>query len=207
MTQRVVLATRNQHKVAELRRILESADLDVDLVGTEEFPDLPDVAETGSTFAANALLKANDVAQRTGLVAIADDSGLCVDALNGMPGILSARWAGKHGDDAANLQLVLAQIADVPPNRRGAAFHCAAAVATPEGEERVVEGVLDGSLITEPRGSNGFGYDPIFTPRGYVLTTAELTPTEKDAISHRGQAFRALVPVLRELLSDTTPDR
>jgi XTP/dITP diphosphohydrolase len=207
MTQRVVLATRNQHKVAELRRILESADLDVDLVGTEEFPDLPDVAETGSTFAANALLKANDVAQRTGLIAIADDSGLCVDALNGMPGILSARWAGKHGDDAANLQLVLAQLADVPPNRRGAAFHCAAAIATPEGEERVVEGVLDGSLITEPRGSNGFGYDPIFTPRGYVLTTAELTPSEKDAISHRGQAFRALVPVLRELLSDTTPDR
>jgi XTP/dITP diphosphohydrolase len=207
MTQRVVLATRNQHKVTELRRILESADLDVDLVGTEEFPDLPDVAETGSTFAANALLKANDVAQRTGLIAIADDSGLCVDALNGMPGILSARWAGKHGDDAANLQLVLAQLADVPPNRRGAAFHCAAAIATPEGEERVVEGVLDGSLITEPRGSNGFGYDPIFTPRGYVLTTAELTPSEKDAISHRGQAFRALVPVLRELLSDTTPDR
>ena len=207
MTQRVVLATRNQHKVAELRRILESADIDVDLVGTEEFPDLPDVAETGSTFAANALLKANDVAQRTGLIAIADDSGLCVDALNGMPGILSARWAGKHGDDAANLQLVLAQLADVPPNRRGAAFHCAAAIATPEGEERVVEGVLDGSLITEPRGSNGFGYDPIFTPRGYVLTTAELTPSEKDAISHRGQAFRALVPVLRELLSDTTPDR
>ena len=207
MTQRVVLATRNQHKVAELRRILESADLDVNQVGTEEFSDLPDLAETGSTFAANALLKANDVAQRTGLIAIADDSGLCVDALNGMPGILSARWAGKHGDDAANLRLVLAQLADVPPNRRGAAFHCAAAIATPEGEERVVEGVLDGSLITEPRGSNGFGYDPIFTPRGYVLTTAELTPSEKDAISHRGQAFRALVPVLRELLSDTTPDR
>jgi XTP/dITP diphosphohydrolase len=205
MTQRVVLATRNQHKVAELRRILETADLDVDLVGTEQFPDLLDVAETGSTFAANALLKANDVAQRTGLIAIADDSGLCVDALNGMPGILSARWAGKHGDDAANLQLVLAQLADVPPNRRGAAFHCAAAVATPDGEERVVEGVLDGSLITEPRGSNGFGYDPIFTPRGYVLTTAELTPAEKDAISHRGQAFRALVPVLSQLISGRPP--
>jgi len=204
MTQRVVLATRNQHKVAELRRILETADLDVDLVGTEQCPDLPDVAETGSTFAANALLKANDVAQRTGLIAIADDSGLCVDALNGMPGILSARWAGKHGDDAANLQLVLAQLADVPPNRRGAAFHCAAAVATPEGEERVVEGVLDGSLITEPRGRNGFGYDPIFTPRGYVLTTAELTPDEKDAISHRGQAFRALAPVLADLLDGPT---
>jgi len=204
MSHRVVLATRNQHKVAELRRILESSSLDVDLVGTESFPDLPDVAETGSTFAANALLKARDVAQRTGLVAIADDSGLCVDALNGMPGILSARWAGSHGNDAANLELLLAQLADVPSQRRGAAFHCAAAVATPDGDERVVEGVLEGSLITEARGSNGFGYDPIFTPRGYALTTAELTSEEKDAISHRGHAFRALVPVLGELLSSVT---
>jgi len=207
MTRRVVLATRNQHKVTELRRILHSAGVDVELVGTDEFPDLPDVDETGSTFAANALLKANDVARRTGLVAIADDSGLCVDALNGMPGILSARWAGEHGNDRANLDLVLAQISDVPDNRRGAAFHCAAAVATPDGDERVVEGVLEGSLIREPRGTNGFGYDPIFTPRGYVLTTAELTPDEKDAISHRGQALRALVPVLSELLSDTRFDR
>ena len=201
MSHRVVLATRNQHKVAELRRILASSGLDVDLVGTESFPELPDVAETGSTFAANAFLKARDVAQRTGLVAIADDSGLCVDALNGMPGILSARWAGSHGDDAANLHLLLAQLADVPGNRRGAAFHCAAAVAIPDGDERVVEGMLEGTLITEPRGSNGFGYDPIFTPLGYALTTAELTPEEKDAISHRGHAFRALVSVLGELLS------
>jgi len=207
MTRRVVLATRNQHKVTELRRILHSAGVEVELVGTDEFTDLPDVDETGSTFAANALLKANDVARRTGLVAIADDSGLCVDALNGMPGILSARWAGAHGNDRANLDLVLAQISDVPDNRRGAAFHCAAAVATPDGDERVVEGVLEGSLIREPRGTNGFGYDPIFTPRGYVLTTAELTPYEKDAISHRGQALRALVPVLSELLSDTRFDR
>ena len=204
MSHRVVLATRNQHKVAELRRILASSSLDVDLVGTESFPELPDVAETGSTFAANALLKARDVAQRTGLVALADDSGLSVDALNGMPGILSARWAGSHGDDAANLELLLAQLADVPSKRRGAAFHCAAAVATPDGDERVVEGVLEGNLITESRGSNGFGYDPIFTPRGYALTTAELTPEEKDAISHRGHAFRALVPVLGELLSGET---
>ena len=202
MTTRVVLATRNQHKVAELRRILDGAGLDIELVGTEEFPDLPDVAETGTTFAANALLKARDVAQRTGLTAIADDSGLSVDALNGMPGILSARWAGRHGDDRANLDLLLAQLADVPTNRRTAAFHCAAAVATPAGDERVVEGVLEGSIIDAPRGSNGFGYDPIFTPRGYVLTTAELTPQEKDAVSHRGQAFRALVPVLAELLTD-----
>lgn len=199
---KVVLATRNQHKVAELRRILASANLDVELVGTDEFPDLPDVPETGSTFAANALLKAHDVAQRTGCIAIADDSGLCVDALNGMPGILSARWAGSHGDDAANLALVLTQITDVPSQRRGAAFHCAAAVATPEGDERVVEGVLTGSLADAPRGENGFGYDPIFVPTGYVLTTAELTPQEKDAISHRGQAFRALVPLLRDLCAE-----
>lgn len=200
MTTRVVLATRNSHKVAELRRILSDAHLDVELVGTDEFPDLPDVPETGSTFAANALLKARDVAQRTGLVAIADDSGLCVDALNGMPGILSARWAGQHGDDRANLDLVLAQIADVPGARRTAAFHCAAAIATPEGDERVVEGVLDGTLIDAPRGSNGFGYDPIFVPVGFDVSTAEMTPEEKDAISHRGIAFRALAPVLTEVI-------
>jgi XTP/dITP diphosphohydrolase len=200
MTHRVVLATRNEHKIIELRRILDGAGLDVELVGTEQFPDLPEVAETGSTFAANALLKARDVAARTGLTAVADDSGLSVDALNGMPGILSARWAGKHGDDQANLDLLLAQLADAPKRRRGAAFHCAAAVATPEGDERVVEGVLEGSIIDQPRGTNGFGYDPIFTPMGYVLTTAQLTPDEKNAISHRGQAFRALVPVITEMI-------
>lgn len=200
MTSTVILATRNQHKVEELRRILAGVGLDVELVGTDHFPDLPEVAETGTSFAANALLKARDVCERTGLVAIADDSGLCVDALNGMPGIFSARWAGQHGDDTANLNLLLAQIVDVPDARRGAAFHCAAAVATPDGDERVVEGVLEGSITRAPRGDNGFGYDPIFTPRGYVLTTAELTPQEKDAISHRGQAFRALTPVLQQLL-------
>lgn len=200
MTSIVVLATRNQHKVDELTRILADVGLDVELVGTEQFPDLPEVAETGSSFAANALLKARDVAQRTGHIAIADDSGLCVDALNGMPGIFSARWAGQHGDDQANLALVLAQLADVPDERRSAAFHCAAAVVTPDGDERVVEGTLEGNIIRESRGSNGFGYDPIFTPRGYVLTTAELTPAEKDAISHRGQAFRSLAPVLADLL-------
>ncbi len=200
MTSIVVLATRNQHKVDELRRILANVGLDVELVGTERFPDLPEVPETGSSFAANALLKARDVAQRTGHIAIADDSGLCVDALNGMPGIFSARWAGQHGDDQANLALVLAQLADVPDERRSAAFHCAAAVVTPGGDERVVEGVLEGTIIRDPRGTNGFGYDPIFTPRGYALTTAELTPAEKDAISHRGQAFRSLAPVLADLL-------
>lgn len=200
MTTRVVLATRNQHKVAELHRIVDSVGLDVELVGTQEFPDLPDVAETGSTFAANALLKAREVAQYTGLIAVADDSGLCVDALNAMPGILSARWAGTHGDDAANLDLVLAQLRDVAGNRRSAAFHCAAAIATPDGDERVVEGVLEGVLIDVPRGANGFGYDPIFVPLGHDRTTAEMSAEEKDAISHRGIAFRALAPVLADVI-------
>lgn len=199
MTTQVVLASRNPKKVAELRRILADAGLDLELVGTDAFPGLPEVDETGSTFAANAMLKAREVCAFTGLPAIADDSGLAVDALNGMPGILSARWAGEHGDDEANLRLVLAQLAHVPASRRSAAFHCAAAVACPDGTERVVEGVLDGILIEEPRGSHGFGYDPIFVPLGSTLTTAEMSAAEKDAISHRGRALRALVPVLRDL--------
>ena len=206
MSSRVVLATHNAGKVAELRRILGDAGLDVDLVGADAFAALPDVAETGATFAANAILKARAAAAYTGLPAVADDSGLCVDALNGMPGILSARWAGAHGNDAANLDLVLAQLADTPDERRGAHFFCAAAVALPPGphgepgEVRVVEGQIDGALLRERRGSGGFGYDPIFLPYGESRTTAEMPADEKDAISHRGQAFRALVPVLRDLL-------
>jgi len=128
----------------------------------------------------------------TGLPAIADDSGLCVDALHGMPGVLSARWSGRHGDDAANLALLLAQMSEVPDSRRGAQFVCAAAWVIPDVGEHVVEGVLEGSLAREARGSNGFGYDPIFIPQAYALTTAELRPHEKDAISHRGQALRTL---------------
>ncbi|MCU0300846.1 MAG: RdgB/HAM1 family non-canonical purine NTP pyrophosphatase [Candidatus Nanopelagicales bacterium] len=206
MTQRVVLATRNAGKVAELRRILADAGLDLELVGADAFAALPDVAETGTTFAANALLKARAVAAHTNLPSVADDSGLCVDALNGMPGILSARWAGRHGDDDANLDLLLAQLAEVPDERRGAHFFCSAAVAMPPGphgaagECRVVEGQVDGSLLHQRRGTGGFGYDPIFVPYGSARTTAEMDAAEKDAISHRGQAFRALVPVLRELL-------
>jgi len=192
MTERIVLATRNAHKVSELQRILSAAGLAVDLVGLEDFPGAPEVAETESSFAGNALLKARAIADFTGLPAIADDSGLCVDALNGMPGIYSARWAGRHGDDRANLELVLGQMADVPDTRRGAQFVCAAAWVVPGQSEHVIEGVLEGSLARAPRGSHGFGYDPIFVPRGYVLTTAELRPEEKDAISHRGQAFRSL---------------
>jgi XTP/dITP diphosphohydrolase len=194
----VVLATRNQGKVAELRRIL--SPYDVELVGLDRFPDISDVAETGETFAANALLKAHAVSRASRLVAIADDSGLTVDALNQMPGILSARWSGRHGDDEANLRLVLAQLADVPDDRRGAGFHCAAAAAAPDGRSVVVEERLDGTLIRSPRGGNGFGYDPIFVPAGSDLTTAEMSAEEKDSISHRGKAFRALAPRLPELL-------
>jgi XTP/dITP diphosphohydrolase len=134
-------------------------------------------------------------------VAIADDSGLTVEALNGMPGILSARWAGRHGDDAANLDLVLAQIADLPDDRRGAAFMCAAAATSPAGKEVVVEERVEGVLLREPRGTGGFGYDPIFLPHGETLTTAEMTPERKDEISHRGKAFRALAPRIEGLLS------
>jgi len=187
---RVVLATRNDHKVEEVSRILRAEGVEVELVPLPA--DAPDVDETESTFAGNALLKAQSAARVTGLPAIADDSGLCVDALHGMPGVLSARWAGRHGDDAANLALVLAQMAHVPDGRRGAQFVCAAAWVVPDVSEHVVEGVLEGSLAHEARGSEGFGYDPIFVPRSFALTTAELRPHEKDAISHRGQALRLL---------------
>ncbi|WP_084960629.1 RdgB/HAM1 family non-canonical purine NTP pyrophosphatase [Thermoactinospora rubra] len=193
---RIVLATRNQGKIVELRRILTGFDI----VGLEEFPHIGEVAETGLTFAENALLKAHAVARGSGLPAVADDSGLCVDALNGMPGVFSARWSGKHGDDKANLDLLLAQVSDVPAGRRGAHFACAAALALPSGEERVVEGSLAGHIVFEPRGANGFGYDPIFVPEGETRTTAEMSAEEKDAISHRGRAFRALAPIVRELL-------
>jgi XTP/dITP diphosphohydrolase len=197
---RVVLATRNRGKITELRRIL--AAYDIELAGLDDYPEIGDVVEDGESFTENALLKARTVAAATGVVAVADDSGLAVDALNGMPGILSARWAGTHGDDVANLELVLAQIADLPDSRRGAAFVCAAAAVSPDGRHVVVEEQVVGSLIRQPRGSNGFGYDPIFVPTGETRTTAELSAEEKDAISHRGKAFRALVPRLSELLVD-----
>jgi XTP/dITP diphosphohydrolase len=198
---RVVLATRNAGKVAELRRIL--AAYDVELVGLEALPELGDVAETGATFAENALIKARAVSEQSGLVAIADDSGLTVEALNGMPGILSARWAGTHGDDAANLDLVLSQISDLPDGRRRAAFVCAAAAVAPDGAELVVEERISGTLLRKRRGTGGFGYDPIFLPDGEAITTAEMTPERKDEISHRGKAFRALAPRLAALLSQS----
>jgi XTP/dITP diphosphohydrolase len=197
---RIVLATHNRDKLAELRRILEASRVDVDVADLEDHPDLPQAAETGATFAENALLKAHAVAAHTGLPAIADDSGLCVDALNGMPGVLSARWSGSHGDDQANLRLLLAQISDVPEGRRGAHFACAAALVLPTGAEHVTEGTVHGSLTGAPRGSNGFGYDPIFVPDGGTQTTAEMPAEAKDAISHRGKALRALAPVIAALL-------
>ena len=200
MTTRLILATRNAGKITELRAILAEAGLAHELVGAEEYPDVPDVKETGVTFAENALLKAHALAQATGLPAVADDSGLCVDVLHGAPGIFSARWAGKHGDDRANLELLLAQLSDIADEHRGAHFACAAALALPDGRERVVEGQLRGVLRHAPVGMNGFGYDPILQPDGESRTCAELTAEEKNAISHRGKAFRALVPVVRELL-------
>src|ERR1700733_6453709 len=200
MTSRLVLATANAHKLTELTRILAADHVDVELTGLAEFPGAPDVQETGATFAENALLKACAIAAFTGLPAVADDSGLCVDALNGMPGVLSARWSGRHGDDAANLRLLLAQIADVPDVRRGAHFTCAAALVLPGGREEVAEGVMLGTLVGEPRGQNGFGYDPIFVADGYSVTNGELDPDAKDAISHRGKALRALAPMIAALL-------
>ena len=197
----VVLATRNAAKLRELARILGAEDgahdrgTQIKLAGLDEFPGAPDVPETGATFEENALLKARAIANYTGLPAVADDSGLCVDALNGMPGVLSARWAGGHGDDQANLELVLAQVADVPGARLGARFVCAAALVA-SGAEWVVTGQVEGRLIRAPRGSGGFGYDPIFLPDGFDQTTAEMTAEAKDAISHRGRAFRALAPFI-----------
>jgi XTP/dITP diphosphohydrolase len=194
---RVVLASRNKHKVVEIRRILAEAGTLLDLVGVSEFPDVDDVVESGLTFTENALLKARTVANATGLPALADDSGISVDAMNGMPGVFSGRWCGRHGDDAANLDLLLGQLRDVPDEHRGAAFVCVAAFVVPgSGQEVVREGRLSGTLLREPRGAGGFGYDPIFVPDGDVRATAEMTPEEKNAISHRGRAFRAIAPLL-----------
>jgi XTP/dITP diphosphohydrolase len=200
MSDRLLLATRNPGKLAELQRLLESAVPGVAVVGLRDVPEYPEAPETGTTFAENALLKAREAVRYTGLPAVADDSGLTVDALNGMPGVLSARWSGRHGDDAANTALLLGQLADVPDERRGAAFVCAAAVVTPDGAERVLERSWRGQVVREGRGSNGFGYDPVFLPDGLECTAAELSAAEKDARSHRGQAFAALVPLVGELL-------
>ena len=201
MTIEVVLATRNAHKVGEVQRIIDILCDDITVLDLSAWPDAPEVIEDGATFAANALLKARAIAAHTGKPAIADDSGLCVDALNGMPGIFSARWAGSQGQDKQNLELLLNQINDVPDNRRQAHFIAAVVLATPDGVERVVEGIVEGEVLRAPRGTDGFGYDPIFQPFGFDKSMAELAPEEKDAISHRGQALRAFVPVLMDVLA------
>jgi XTP/dITP diphosphohydrolase len=189
---KLVLATRNKGKIVELQRIIAGVMPEVELIGTDSFPNLDDVEETEDSFIGNALLKAHAVAKETGLPAIADDSGLSVNALNGAPGIFSARYAGTHGDDLANLNKVLKNMEGVLD--RSAAFHCAAAFAKPDGFELVVEEKLIGRLTTTPIGESGFGYDPIFIPDGFEITTAQMDPALKDQISHRGMAFRALVP-------------
>jgi len=198
---RVLLASRNAKKLGELRRILDAAGVSgIELVGLADVEEFPEAPETGATFEENAVAKARDAAAATGLPSIADDSGISVDALNGMPGVLSARWAGRHGDDQANLDLVLAQIGDVPDQHRGGAFVCAAALVLPNGREHLVEGRQAGRILRARRGEGGFGYDPIFVPEGYDRTTAEMPAEEKNGISHRTLAFRALAHDLAELV-------
>lgn len=198
----VVLATRNGHKVRELQKILEdlTKELDLEIVGMGEFPDIPDVVESGVTFAQNATLKALSAARATGLPALADDSGLAVNVLGGGPGVFSARWAGTHGQDRANLEVLLGQLVDVPDEQRSAAFVCVAALALPNGTVVLRQGRMPGMLAREPRGDNGFGYDPILVVDGDSRTAGELSFEEKNAISHRGKAFRALAADLREAL-------
>lgn len=196
----IILATRNAHKVEEVRNIL--APLLPSVPSISPVPArLPEPVEDGATFAENAIIKANQVARELGVPAIADDSGLCVDILGGAPGIFSARWSGRHGDDAANLDLLLAQLADVKPAQRGARFVCAAALALPDGTVVVEEGHMTGQLRSERAGEGGFGYDPIFQPEGYDVTNAQLSPADKNAISHRGKAFAALAPHIAQLLN------
>jgi XTP/dITP diphosphohydrolase len=197
---KVVLATRNAGKVKEFERLLAEFASDIQVLGLNDFPDMPDVEETGSTFEANALLKAREVSAYAHLPALADDSGLCVDALGGDPGIYSARWSGGHGDDAANIAKVLGQLAGVPTTDRGAQFRCAVALHLPDGREVVRHGQLQGAIVSAPRGNAGFGYDPIFQPEGYVLTLGEFAHGEKDRISHRGKALRLIAPDLNQLI-------
>jgi len=198
---RVVLATFNPRKLVELRRILEPLTGSVQVLGLDDVGGFEEPVETEPSFAGNALLKARVAVAATGLPALADDSGLCVDALNGMPGVLSARWSGTARDDAANNALLLAQLRDVPPQRRGAEFRCAVALVLTDGTEVVEEGVMRGRLLSAPRGSGGFGYDPLFVADGHDVTSAELSAQAKDAVSHRGRALRAIAPAVAAALT------
>ena len=202
MSHKLVLATRNKGKITEFRRILDAlAPGQIELIGVDQFPDLIDVEETGSTFEENSLLKARYTSHATGLPAIADDSGLCVDALNGDPGIFSARWAGEHGNDRANLEKVLDQLKDVPDSKRTAHFMCVASLVLPDGRHQVAEGRFDGLILHAPIGENGFGYDPIFQPSGMSISSAQMSAEEKDLLSHRGKSLRALAPHVIHLLA------
>ncbi|WP_328363190.1 RdgB/HAM1 family non-canonical purine NTP pyrophosphatase [Mycobacterium sp. NBC_00419] len=198
----LLVASRNRKKLAELRRVLEAAGVSgLTLVSLDDVPAFDEAPETGATFEDNALAKARDAFAATGLPAVADDSGLEVDALNGMPGVLSARWAGRHGEDVANYELLLAQLRDTPEERRSAAFVSACALVHGPGpdDNTVVRGQWPGVIARGPRGAGGFGYDPVFVPEGETRSAAELSPTEKDAVSHRGRALTLLLPALRAL--------
>ncbi|MRK03156.1 RdgB/HAM1 family non-canonical purine NTP pyrophosphatase [Aeromicrobium sp. S22] len=196
---RVVLASNNAKKLAELRRILEPLVPGIEVLGLADFPAYDEPAETEPTFEGNALIKARAALRATGLPSLADDSGLCVDALNGMPGVLSARWSGvpkSEGGDAANNRLLLSQLSDVPAERRTAQFRCAMALCTPEGLELVEHGEMAGRILTAEHGGGGFGYDPLFAADGFEVSTAELDPADKDRISHRGKALAAIAPAV-----------
>ncbi len=198
---KVLVASRNAKKLEEMRRILAEHLTSVEVVGLDDVEPFEEPVEDEPTFEGNALLKARAGVAATGLPTIADDSGLCVDALNGMPGVLSARWSGPPKDDDRNNQLLLAQLADVPDGRRTAHFACAVALVHPDGRELVVEGRMDGTVIREVRGSGGFGYDVLFVADEQPgRTTAELSREDKDAISHRGRALRELAPLVAEFL-------
>ena len=201
-TATLVLATRNQGKIREFRRILDAiSNGAINLVGLEEFAHTTEVEETGSTFKENALLKARSICAETGLPAIADDSGLCVDALDGAPGIYSARYAGVHGDDQGNNAKLLRELANVPEGKRSAHFTCAAALVLPDGREHVTEEIFEGSILFAPIGDQGFGYDPLFRPEGLSISSAQMSADEKDLISHRGKSLRAIAPHVISLLT------
>jgi XTP/dITP diphosphohydrolase len=202
MPHQLLLATRNKGKIQEFHRILDAiAPGQIDLLGLDNFPHLHDVVEDGKTFQENALKKAREMALATGIPAIADDSGLCIDVLNGDPGIFSARWAGTHGDDVANNSKVLAQLNDVPDEKRSAHFTCVAALYLPDGRSHCEEAHFYGWILRAPIGEHGFGYDPIFRPEGYDISSAQMSAEEKDAISHRGKSLRAIAPHVINLLT------
>jgi XTP/dITP diphosphohydrolase len=203
---RLVVASHNQAKTAEIAQILADEGLDFEVVSLVDFPEIALPPETGATFAANAAAKAEHAAQHTHLPAIADDSGLEIEALGGEPGIHSARYAGEGASDEDLCRKVLGLMAEVPDHRRRARFRCAAAYAEPEGEEMLAEGTCPGRIAREPSGSGGFGYDPVFIPDGYTLTMAHLTPHQKHRISHRGRAFRLLAQMIREHLEARAAD-